>query len=215
MNNNALSKVSFQQWLDRKINEIKKEKYPPKLLLHSCCAPCSSYVIEYLSTYFLVTVFFYNPNIHPEAEYKKRLKEQIKLIKKLLVKNEVKLVVGSYEPDIFFQRVKGLEQEKEGQKRCLKCYELRLEKTAQYASQSGFPYFTTTLTVSPHKNVKLINRLGYNIASTYQLGYLFSDFKKKSGFERSVMLSHQYQLYRQNYCGCIFSKNNSNNFKNT
>ena len=208
MNNNALSIVSFQQWLDRKINDIKKDKYSPKLLLHSCCAPCSSYVIEYLSTYFLVTVFFYNPNIYPEAEYKKRLKEQIKLIKKLPVENEVNLIVGPYEPDVFFQRIKGLEQEKEGQKRCLKCYELRLEKTAQHASQSGFSYFTTTLTISPHKNAKLINRLGYNIASTYQLEYLFSDFKKKGGFKRSITLSHQYQLYRQNYCGCMFSKNN-------
>lgn len=208
MNNKHESIVSFQQWLDRKIDEIKKEKYPPKLLLHSCCAPCSSYVIEYLSAYFSITVFFYNPNIYPEAEYKKRIKEQIKLIDKLPIKNIVNLIIGPYESELFSQKAKGLEKEKEGQRRCLRCYELRLEKTAQQASELEFPYFTTTLTVSPHKNAKLINQLGDNIASTYHLQYLFSDFKKKCGFKRSITLSHQYQLYRQNYCGCIFSKNN-------
>ena len=206
MKNNSLPIISYQRWLDAKINETKNNKYRPELLLHSCCAPCSSYVIEYLSPFFSITVFFYNPNIHPEEEYKRRLGEQITLTEKIKVKNEINLIIGSYEPDLFFQRVKGLEQEKEGGRRCQKCFELRLEKTAQKASQLGFPYFTTTLTVSPHKNAKLINRLGNDIASLYHLQYLFSDFKKKSGFQRSIVLSHQYKLYRQSYCGCIFSK---------
>lgn len=206
MKNDSLPIISYQRWLDAKINEIKNNKYRPELLLHSCCAPCSSYVIEYLSPFFSITVFFYNPNIHPQEEYKRRLGEQITLTERIKVRNEINLIIGSYEPDLFFQRVKGLEQEKEGGRRCQKCFELRLEKTAQKASQLGFPYFTTTLTVSPHKNAKLINRLGDDIASLYHLQYLFSDFKKKSGFKRSIVLSHQYKLYRQSYCGCIFSK---------
>jgi predicted adenine nucleotide alpha hydrolase (AANH) superfamily ATPase len=206
MKNDSLPIISYQRWLDAKINKIKNNKYRPELLLHSCCAPCSSYVIEYLSPFFSITVFFYNPNIHPQEEYKRRLEEQITLTEKIKVKNEINLIIGSYEPDLFFQRVKGLEQEKEGGRRCQKCFKLRLEKTAQKASQLGLPYFTTTLTVSPHKNAKLINRLGNDIASLYPLQYLFSDFKKKNGFQRSIVLSHQYKLYRQSYCGCIFSK---------
>ncbi len=210
MKNNYIYKYtqieSYHKWLEEKIEEIKKKKATPKLLLHSCCAPCSSYVLEYLSPYFSITVFFYNPNIHPEAEYKKRLKEQIKFINTFPAKNEVKLITGPYEPELFLQKVKGLEQEKEGQRRCLKCYQMRMEKTAWQASLLGFPYFTTTLTISPHKNAKLINQLGANIASFYQIAYLFSDFKKKGGFKQSILLSHQYKLYRQNYCGCIFSR---------
>ena len=206
MKNDSLPIISYQRWLDEKIDEIKNSKCRPRLILHSCCAPCSSYVIEYLTPFFSITVFFYNPNIHPEEEYKKRLSEQISFIEKLKEKNEIDLIVGTYQPELFFQRVKGLEQEKEGGRRCQKCFELRLEKSAQKASQLGFPYFTTTLTVSPHKNAKLINRLGDDIASSFHLQYLFSDFKKRAGFQRSIVLSHQYQLYRQNYCGCIFSR---------
>lgn len=202
--------VSYDKWLEEKIEEIKKKNFIPSLLLHSCCAPCSSYVLEYLSQYFSITIFFYNPNIHPDTEYQKRLKEQIKFIKHFPAKNEVKLITGPYEPDLFFHTVKGLEQEKEGQKRCLKCYQLRLEKTAFQAFKLGFPYFTTTLTISPHKNAKLINQLGAQVASYYKIEYLFSDFKKKEGFKQSVLLSHQYQLYRQNYCGCIFSQKSKN-----
>ncbi|HOR41886.1 MAG TPA: epoxyqueuosine reductase QueH [Atribacterota bacterium] len=204
--NNHLATLSYQQWLDREIEEIKKLNYVPELLLHSCCASCSSYVIDYLSPYFSITVFFYNPNIYPETEYEKRLKDQTKLLKEMTVINKVSLIAGPYETELFYQRVKGLEQEKEGGKRCLKCYELRLEKTAQKALELKIPYFTTTLTLSPHKNSEAINRLGSEIASEYRLKYLFSDFKKKGGFQRSVLLANQYRLYRQNYCGCIFSR---------
>lgn len=207
--NDNLPVKSFQKWLDEKIDEIKNNEYIPPLLLHSCCAPCSSYVLEYLSTFFSITVFFYNPNIHPEEEYKKRLAEQASLITRLKVKNRVNLLPGLYEPEIFFQKTKGLEEEKEGKRRCVNCFRLRLEQTAQKAYELGFPYFTTTLTVSPYKNAQLINLIGNRVASLYELQYLFSDFKKKGGFQRSIELSRQYQLYRQNYCGCIFSKNNS------
>jgi len=206
MNNNSISPaLNAQQWLAEKIKEIKKSKQIPTLLLHSCCAPCSSYVLDYLSVYFSITVFFYNPNIHPEEEYEKRLKGQIELINQLPVKNAVNFISGPYETELFFQKIKGLEQEPEGKKRCLKCFELRLEKTAQKAIELGYDYFTTTLTISPHKNALAINQIGSHIASIYHLNYLYSDFKKKDGFKNSISLSHKYQLYRQNYCGCIFS----------
>ncbi len=185
---------------------MKNNKKPvPKLLLHSCCAPCSSYVLEYLSQYFSITVLFYNPNIHPEEEYNKRLDEQKRLIEQFPVENKVSFIKSQYEPGFFFQEVKGLEQEEEGGKRCFKCYELRLEKTAQKTVELKFPYFTTTLSISPHKSAGKINRIGSEIAKKYQLNYLFSDFKKRDGFKRSIILSNQYNLYRQNYCGCIFS----------
>ncbi len=200
--------VNFQQLLDKKINEIKQENFTPKILLHSCCAPCSSYVLEYLSQYFSITVFYYNPNIHPEQEYKKRVNEQKRFIEQFPVKNKVNFIEGKYEPNLFFQEVKGLEQEKEGGNRCLKCFYLRLEKTAQKANELNITYFTTTLTISPHKNSKAINHIGSEIAKKYQLSYLFSDFKKRDGFKRSIILSKRYGLYRQNYCGCIFSRNN-------
>ena len=205
MNNKPSPKISYQQWLDIKIEEIKDNNPPSRLLLHSCCASCSSSVLDYLSPYFLITVFYYNPNIYPQTEYDKRLRDQIRLLKELPVNNEVNLIVGDYEPEIYYQRVKGLEQEKEGQARCTKCYELRLERTAQKAVELGFPYFTTTLTISPHKNSVTINELGGKIASSYNLNYLSSDFKKKGGFQHSILLSKRYGLYRQNYCGCLFS----------
>jgi len=207
-NNKERPIVNFQQWLDKKINETKQDNLVPKLLLHSCCAPCSSYVLEYLSQYFSITVFFYNPNIHPEQEYKKRVNEQKRFIEQFPVKNKVNFIEGKYEPNLFFQEVKGLEQEKEGGSRCLKCFYLRLEKTAQKTQELKIPYFTTTLTISPHKNAKVINQIGSEMAKKYQLSYLLSDFKKRDGFKRSIILSNEYHLYRQNYCGCIFSRNN-------
>lgn len=200
----------FHDWLDEKIKEINKKGRVPELLLHSCCAPCSSYVLEYLSQYFSVTVFFYNPNIHPEEEYDRRLEEQKKLIFQLTAVHKINLIQGDYEPDIFFQETRGWEQEKEGGKRCVRCFYLRLKKTAEMASDLKFPYFTTTLTVSPHKNAEIINQIGHELASEYHLEYLLSDFKKKNGFKRSIILSHQYHLYRQNYCGCIYSIKNQN-----
>ncbi|MFW6148243.1 MAG: epoxyqueuosine reductase QueH [Atribacterota bacterium] len=202
--------VNFQQLLDKKINEIKQENFTPKILLHSCCAPCSSYVLEYLSQYFSITVFYYNPNIHPEDEYYRRLNEQEKIIEQLPVKNKVYYIESPYEPSVFFQEVKGLEKEKEGEKRCIKCYSLRLEKTAQKASELKIPYFATTLTISPHKDAEKINKIGQEIATNYQSDYLYSNFKKKNGFKHSIALSNQYNLYRQNYCGCIFSQKKNN-----
>ncbi len=206
MMNNSFPISLYQKWLDKKLDEIRKNGSTPSLLLHSCCAPCSSYVIEYLSSLFSITVFFYNPNIHPQEEYKKRLAELVSFVKSFPAKNRIKFIEGPYEPELFFQKTKGLELEKEGGERCQKCFELRLEKTAQEALRFNFPYFTTTLTISPQKNAKIINQLGYDIALAYNLQYLFSDFKKRGGFQRSIELSNIYQLYRQKYCGCIFSK---------
>lgn len=209
MNNIQKPVIHFQLWLDKRIDEIKQNKIAPKLLLHSCCAPCSSYVLEYLSQYFSITVFFYNPNIQPKQEYYKRLNEQKMFIKQFPVKYKIGLIEGLYEPEIFFQAIKGLEQEEEGGKRCFRCYHLRLEKTAQKALELKISFFTTTLTISPHKNAQIINQIGHEIVANYSnhLEYLYSDFKKKDGFKRSIVLSNQYHLYRQNYCGCIFSKN--------
>lgn len=173
----------------------------PRLLLHSCCGPCSSYVLEYLSDYFDITLFFYNPNIQPAEEYEKRLLTQKKLLERAKYKNPVVFLAGEYEPQRFFDMVKGLEGCKEGGARCEKCFELRLSKAAEIAKKGGFDYFATTLTVSPHKNAVLINEIG----GRYQ-NYLPSDFKKREGYKRSIILSKEYELYRQGYCGCIFSK---------
>lgn len=173
----------------------------PRLLLHSCCGPCSSYVLEYLSDYFDITLFFYNPNIQPAEEYEKRLLTQKKLLERAKYKNPVAFLAGEYEPQRFFDMVKGLEGCKEGGARCEKCFELRLSKAAEIAKKGGFDYFATTLTVSPHKNAVLINEIG----GRYQ-NYLPSDFKKREGYKRSIILSKEYELYRQGYCGCIFSK---------
>jgi predicted adenine nucleotide alpha hydrolase (AANH) superfamily ATPase len=206
--NQKTPSVNYQKLLDEKINEITKNNLFPELLLHSCCAPCSSYVLEYLSQYFSITVFFYNPNIHPLEEYNRRLNEQKILIKQFPVENKINFIEGKYEPEIFLKEVKGLENEPEGGKRCLKCFNLRLEKTAKKAQELEIPYFTTTLTITPHKNAEAINKIGNEVANKYQLHYLFSDFKKRDGFKRSIVLSKQYNLYRQNYCGCIFAAQN-------
>ena len=173
----------------------------PSLLLHSCCGPCSSYVLEYLSEYFNITVFFYNPNIHPADEYYKRLETQKKLIDSIKYKHTVELMEGSYIPKDYFNAVKGLENEPEGGKRCDICFDMRLKKTAETAYQNGFDMYATTLTVSPHKNALLINEIG----SRYN-NYLPSDFKKREGYKRSIILSKEYGLYRQNYCGCNLGK---------
>ena len=179
----------------------------PKLLLHSCCAPCSSYVLEYLSPYFHIYDFYYNPNISPKREYEERKEELIRLIEKMSLQNEVVFLEGIYEPEKFFEMAKGLEQLPEGGERCFKCYEMRLRESAKIAKEQGADYFATTLTISPLKNAQKLNELGESIAKEYGVAYLPSDFKKKNGYKRSVELSTQYELYRQNYCGCIFSKN--------
>jgi predicted adenine nucleotide alpha hydrolase (AANH) superfamily ATPase len=175
-------------------------------LLQSCCGPCSSYCIEALSKYFLVTVLWYNPNIQPENEHNLRLENQIKLIKNMKTENPVEILEIPYNDFEFLEVAKGFEEEKEGGKRCEKCFLLRLEKTAQLAKEMGFDFFTTTLTVSPHKNAPLINDIGFSFAEKYGVKFLPSDFKKKNGYKRSIELSKEYELYRQDYCGCAFSQ---------
>lgn len=181
-----------------------------KLLLHSCCGPCSTAVIERLLNEYdfdEIGVFYYNPNIHPQEEYEHRKAEQIKFIK-ALKNDKVMFIDADYNTKTYFDYVSGLEQEKEGGARCVKCFELRLFKTAQFAKLNGFNTFGTTLTVSPHKNAKIINELGENISKIEQIPYLIADFKKKDGYKRSILLAKEYDLYRQNYCGCIFSNVN-------
>ena len=201
-----MNKTNYQKWLDKKTDEIIKSGNVPSLLLHSCCAPCSSYVIEYLSQYFKITVYYYNPNISPKEEYYYRASEQKRLIEGMPVKNKVDFEEGDYIPDEFYRLCVGLENAPEGGERCKRCFEMRLKKTAELASKENFDYFTTTLTISPLKNAQLINDIGKRLAEKYGVKYLFSDFKKKEGYKRSIELSKKYGLYRQNYCGCIFSK---------
>lgn len=177
-----------------------------KMLLHSCCGPCSSAVIMTLKDDYDITIFYYNPNIYPKEEYLHRKSEQIKLIEKLNSEGEnIKFLDCEYDPENYEKYVCGLENEKEGGARCTKCFELRLEKTAKTAKQNGFDIFATTLTVSPHKNAPLINEIGERISKEVEVEYLVSDFKKKDGYKKSIELSKKYDLYRQKYCGCKFS----------
>ncbi len=200
------NKINYQREMDKLIEKNKSLGLVPRLLLHSCCAPCSSYVIEYLSDYFEITVFYYNPNLYPDNEYEIRSAEQKRFIGEFKAKNPLSYIDVPFAPDEFYGRVKGLEKEKEGGKRCEKCFELRLGKTAALAKEKGFDYFATTLTISPLKNAALINEIGNRLEKEYGVKYLASDFKKKNGFKRSTELSRQYNLYRQDYCGCVFSK---------
>ena len=197
---------NFQKELEKKIDGFVREGKVPRLLLHSCCAPCSSYVIEYLSQYFEITVFYYNPNISMEEEYKKRVAEQQRFIKEFPANHKVSFIEGDYDTSVFYNTVKGYEKCKEGGERCFLCYELRLRETARRAVAGEFDYFTTTLTISPLKKSVKLNEIGYNLGMEYGVGYLLSDFKKKEGYKRSIELSKEYDLYRQNYCGCIYSR---------
>ena len=185
---------------------IKSLDHVPTLLLHACCAPCSSYVLEYLTEYFSVTVYFYNPNITENSEYEKRKNELKRLIKEKPFSNPVTMIDGDYSPEVFFNMSKGLEDCPEGSERCFLCYEQRMRSTAQLAKELNFEYFCTTLSVSPHKNAVKLNEIGASLSDEYGVPYLFSDFKKRGGYKRSIELSRQYGLYRQNYCGCIFSR---------
>jgi hypothetical protein len=206
---------NFQKELDRLIENMEKNSELGRtLLLHSCCAPCSSYCLEYLKKYFKITVFFYNPNISFQEEYRKRIEEQKRLIKAFNDENminnscyHIDIIEGDYEPDKFFCLAKGLEDCKEGGERCFKCYELRLRKTAELALKGGYDYFTTTLTISPLKNAAKLNEIGESLGKEYGIDWLVSDFKKKNGYKRSIELSKEYNLYRQDYCGCVYSKN--------
>ncbi|WP_295249707.1 epoxyqueuosine reductase QueH [Ruminococcus sp.] len=209
-----MNKINYQKELDRVIDKIKKEGRVPKLLLHVCCAPCSSYCLEYLSKYFDITVYFYNPNISIANEYNYRLSEEKRLVSLMPFEYPVKVVEGEYLPKDYFEYGKGLENEPEGGKRCEKCFRLRLESSARYAKEHGFDYFTTTLTISPLKNAQLLNSIGEELANQYDVPWLYSDFKKREGYKRSIILSKEYDLYRQNYCGCVFSKRDSMQSKN-
>lgn len=191
------------------IQSLQQTNKVPKLLLHSCCAPCSTYVIEYLSTYFEITVFYYNPNIDEKSEYERRAKEQKRLVGSMPTKYPVHFEEGSYDVEKYHEKTNLFALEKEGGMRCFICYALRLEESAKTAHEKGFDYFTTTLTISPLKNAQKLNEIGESLAKTYQVEYLVSDFKKKEGYKKSTELSKDYGLYRQEYCGCSYSKEES------
>ncbi len=197
-------KVNYQQMLERELDRLKKEGKRPRLLLHGCCAPCSSYVLEYLSEAFDITLLYDNPNISPREEYDKRAAEADRLIREMGV--PVRLQVAPWEPDAYLDAVRGLEGEPEGGKRCEACFRLRLSRAAEAAKKGGYDYFTTTLSISPLKDAQLLNRIGREISGEMGVPYLYSDFKKKNGYRRSCELSAVYRLYRQDYCGCAFSK---------
>lgn len=204
-------KINYQKLLDKTISELTERK---TLLLHACCAPCSSYVIEYLSSFFDITIYYYNPNIHPEAEYNRRLQELKDFLGKFpkALETKIKLIVDSYDTEDYFSSTKvreeiNLQTEREMGERCRRCYEFRMKRAWEYAEKNNFDYFTTTLSISPHKDSSKINKIGADLQekSTSTLKYLFSDFKKKGGFLRSLEISEEFGLYRQDYCGCVFS----------
>ncbi len=200
-------KENYAKKLEEIINPLDNK---PKLLLHSCCGPCSSYVISYLRDYFDITVLYYNPNIFPYEEYVKRKEEQKRLLREM-TNDTVKLLDCDYDNDKYEEVIQGLEKEPERGKRCTKCFLLRLEKTAIVGKDEGFDFFGTTLTVSPYKNAQLINRIGEKLANDYDIKWLYGDFKKNDGYKKSIELSKKYDLYRQNYCGCIYAKNKTMN----
>lgn len=210
---------NYQKELEKIINQLDTSNQDaPKLLLHSCCAPCSSYCMEYLRAHFRITVFYYNPNITERDEYEKRVREEIRLIeaynrqcgeqegKGHCSLKKIEIIEGDYEPDCFLEMAKGLENCAEGGERCFRCYELRLRKTAKLAKEMQSDYFTTTLTISPLKNAAKLNEIGERLAEEYGVRWLPSDFKKRDGYKRSIELSKEYGLYRQDYCGCVYSK---------
>ena len=201
-----MNKINYQKILDETIECLQRDGRVPSLLLHSCCAPCSSYCLEYLSNYFNITVFYYNPNIYPEEEYFKRVEEQRRFIEQLPAKHPIAFLEGKYDKERFYEMAKGYEDCKEGGERCFRCYELRLREAAEAAEAHGMDYFTTTLSISPLKNAAWLNEIGEKLSKEYGILYLNSDFKKKNGYKRSVELSEEYGMYRQYYCGCVYSK---------
>ena len=203
-------KQNYQIILDNTIKE-ECENRRPSLLLHACCAPCSSYVLEYLSEYFDITLFFYNPNISPREENDYRQEELLRLVGDMGLSDKVKVITGEYEPEKFYAIAAGLEALPEGGARCAKCYELRLSESARKAAEGGYDYFTTTLSISPYKNAEWLNSIGVALGEEYGVKYLVSDFKKRNGYKRSCELSAEYGLYRQDYCGCEFSKRDAEN----
>lgn len=207
--------MNYQLKLEQIIEENKSKNYVPSLLLHVCCAPCSSYVLEYLSQYFHITILYYNPNISPVEEYEKRKAEVKRFIGEFQVIHPISFLECDYDYEVFEKLSKGLENEPEGGARCSKCYYARLEKTVQYAKEYKFDYFTTTLSISPYKSAEKLNTIGEVLSKKYGVSYLYADFKKKNGYKRSIELSSDYNLYRQDYCGCIYSKIERENYVHT
>lgn len=201
-----MQKINYQLTLENELKKILSRGVKPSLLLHICCAPCSSYVLEYLSEHFDITLFFYNPNITSENEYNYRIDEAKRLLAEMPLSGKVDFIAGRYDIQEFFTIAKGFENEPEGGERCFRCYELRLRESAEYAKENGFDYFTTTLSISPYKNAEKLNSIGSALSEEYGVKYLYSDFKKKNGYKRSIELSQTYNLYRQDYCGCIYSE---------
>lgn len=201
-----INHINYQGELDALISSLERFEKTPRLLLHACCAPCSSYVLEYLSNYFDITVLYYNPNISPLEEFQKRAEELRRLVSKMEFKNPVNVIIDEYDHGEFLNAVKGLESAPEGGERCFVCYRLRLERAAKHASENGFDYFCSTLSISPLKNAAKLNEIGAELSQIYAVKNLPNDFKKKGGYLRSIELSREYNLYRQNYCGCTFSK---------
>ncbi|MCC8167935.1 MAG: epoxyqueuosine reductase QueH [Clostridiales bacterium] len=203
--NKGVQRINYQKRMEELIAEHCSDGNVPRLLLHSCCAPCSSYCLMVLSEYFEVTVLYYNPNIYPEEEYRMRAREQERFIRELPTRHEVHFLEGEYDTARFYECVKGLEEEPEGGSRCTVCYELRLREAASYAARGGYEFFTTTLSISPMKDAVRLNTIGGRLAEEYGVAYLYSDFKKKDGYRKSTEISREYGMYRQNYCGCVFS----------
>ena len=201
-----MERINYDNLMETIIMENREKNVVPTLLLHTCCAPCSSAVIERLSRDFKITVFYYNPNIEPVEEYIKRKNEEIRFIKEYPSTNKLDIINCDYDNDKFLAIAKGLEDEPERGKRCLKCYDLRMEYTARKARKLGYDYFATTLTLSPLKDSQVLNRIGYAINKKVGISYLPSDFKKQNGYKKSIELSKEYNLYRQNFCGCKYSK---------
>ena len=206
---NVNQKTNYSLFLEETIKENKKAGLRPSLLLHACCAPCSSYVLEYLSEHFEITLLFYNPNITSEEEFKFRESELYRLVEEMSLTDKVKIISTHYDPNEFHSMAKGLEDLKEGGERCKNCYRLRLAYTAKIAKEQSFDYFCTTLSISPYKNAEWLNKIGKEEGLAVGVKYLLSDFKKKNGYKRACELSEQYNLYRQNYCGCEFSRRDS------
>ena len=210
-----MQKRNYQRELDAVLKELEQTGETPRLLLHACCAPCSSYVLEYLSRYFSVTVFYYNPNIYPGEEYDHRVMEIRRLIEEMDFTHPVSLVEGPYDTERFFEMAKGMEDLPEGGERCFACYRLRMEQAVLLAKKNGFDYFTTTLSISPLKNADKLNEIGEELGKKYGVRHLPADFKKREGYKRSIVLSKKYNLYRQDYCGCVFSQNEARRRKET
>ena len=201
-----MEKTNYQKKLDELLEQVKVSGKKPTLLLHACCAPCSSYVLEYLTKHFNIILFYYNPNISPKEEFEKRTRELQRLVGEMPFEDKPEIIVGSYDQNEFYEIAKGLEHLPEGGERCFRCYRLRLEKTAELAAKLGADYFTTTLSISPYKNAQKLGEIASELSQIYGVEALPADFKKKGGYKRSIELSAQYGLYRQDYCGCVYSK---------